>query len=209
MILNLGVCSKVRLRWNFFFPASSESAVYASVLNKPSPFGSSSELSYSWLIMAFMTITFSENMQSAQGTGRLQDSMTPNTVTMKTGRHLNSESRKSFRKGLSKSCGKMGYLFCQYDWLNLVGIHQSWRLPIPSETITQGSWEREPHPLRTCINLPVWALLEQFPVSRKVISTSSGQVYLPVAAVITMLQDVDLTQNLRVTMPLFNYCSRH
>lgn len=52
--------------------------------------------------------------------------------------------------------GKMVYLLCQYEWLNLVGTYQSWRLLIVQGNITQGSQEREnPTPSPTCINLPV------------------------------------------------------
>ena len=45
--LNLGVCSEVRLKMDYYF-----SIVRVPTLDKSSPCGSDTELSYSWLIMA-------------------------------------------------------------------------------------------------------------------------------------------------------------
>lgn len=98
------MCSEVKLEWTFSL--FSQSTVHASILGNPSILGSGSELSYSWLIIAFMVTAFSEHIPPEQELKGYRRVWFQAQWQWNTGRCLRDGSRKPFWKPWQKSVWK-------------------------------------------------------------------------------------------------------
>lgn len=154
-------------------------------------------------------------MPPRQGTKRLWEGMTPDTVTMKCRKAFRVAAKSLFGSLARTVCGQMVHPLGQYEGLNLAGTQQTvlagfW---LYKETLFRdhkgGRAEAPPSPASTylhrlCQDISPWAekSLSQFLPG----SSSGGCSHRHDSA---MLQDVDLTQILESSWPLSNDCSRN